>query len=65
MIVFSIYKLLHWLYGWGEITVEIKQILTILSAAECFAETCTVIGFCINNLPDILRERKRRKEQNK
>lgn len=58
MIVFFIYKLLNWLYGWGEITTMTKQILTAFSGIECFFEIFGIIGFCVIELPDILAKRK-------
>ena len=65
MIVFIVSKLLQWMYGWGEITYETKSILTCLSGVECFAFFLAFSGFCFFELPDILKERKRKKEQNK
>lgn len=65
MIVFIFSKLLQWLYGWGEITYETKCILTCISGIECFVFFMAVTGFCFIELPHILKERKRKKEQSK
>lgn len=65
MIVFIVSKLLQWLYGWGEITYGTKCILTGLSALECSVFSVVVAAFCFIELPDILKERKRKQEQNK
>lgn len=65
MITFIVSKLLQWMYGWGEFTYETKCVLTFLSALECFVVFAFVIGFCFVELPDILKARKRKKEQSK
>lgn len=65
MIVFIFSKLLQWMYGWGEFTHGTKCFLTGLSAVEFFLFIAAVIGFCVIELPDILKERKRKKEQSK
>jgi hypothetical protein len=65
MIVFIFSKLLQWLYGWGEITYETKRVLTCFSGLECLAFSLVVTGVCFIELPDILKERKRKKEQSK
>lgn len=65
MIVFYVSKLLQWLYGWEGITYETKCMLTFLSGLECFVFSWAVTGFCFIKLPDILKERKRKKEQSK
>lgn len=54
MIVFCLFKLLNWLYCWGEITTNSKQLLTAFSAIECFFEIFGIIGFCAIELPNIL-----------
>lgn len=63
MITFIISKLLQWMYGWGEITYETKCILTCISGLECFVFLVTVTGFCFIDLPDILKERKRKRSK--
>ena len=65
MIVFIFSKLLQWLYGWGEFTDGMKRSLTGLSALEFFIFLAVVTGFCFIELPDILKERKRKKEQSR
>lgn len=65
MITFIFSKLLQWIYDWREITYETKCTLTFISSLECFAFFMAVTGFCFIVLPDILKERKRKKEQSK
>lgn len=65
MIVFIFSKLLQWMYGWGEFTYGTKCLLTGLSALEYLVFFWVIVGFCIIELPDILKERKRKKEQSK
>ena len=65
MIVFIFAKLLQWMYGWGEFTDEMKRLLTGLSTLEIFLFFAAIIGFCIIELPDVLKERKNKKEQSK
>ena len=65
MIVFIFSKLVQWLYSWGEFEYDTKCILTFFSGFECFVFFMAVIGFCCFELPDILKERKRKKEQSK
>lgn len=65
MITFIFSKLLQWLYGWGEFTYETKCILTYVSILECVVFLIAVACFCFVELPDILKERKRKKEQSK
>lgn len=63
MIVFIFFKLLQWMYGWGELTHGMKCCLTFLSALECFVFFAVVIGFCFIVLPDILKDRKRKRSK--
>ena len=65
MITFIFSKLLQWLYGWSDVTHETKCILTCISGIECFATVMVISGFCFIELPYILKERKRKKEQSK
>jgi hypothetical protein len=65
VIVFLFFKLLQWLYGWGEITHETKCILTCISGLECFVFVMLVSMYCSIELPGILKERKKKKEQSK
>lgn len=65
MITFIVAKLLQWMYGWGEFTEGMKRSLTGISALEFFAFLAFVTGFCVIELPDILKERKIKKEQSK
>jgi hypothetical protein len=65
VIVFLFSKLLQWLYGWEEITYETKCILTCISGLECFVFVMIVSMYCSIELPGILKERKKKKEQSK
>lgn len=65
MITFIVSKLLQWMYGWEEITYETKSFLTAISGVECFVFLMAVTGFCFIELPGILKERKRKKQQSK
>ena len=51
MIFYGIFKLLHWLYGWGEISYGIRQLMTALSGAEM----CILIAWFFIDLPDIIK----------
>ena len=65
MITFRVFKLLQWMYGWGEITPGTKTLLTVVSGFELFIVIWASIGFCIINLPEILMEIKRSKPNEK
>jgi hypothetical protein len=56
MIFYGIFKLLHWLYGWGEISENTKQMMTALSGFEMMLVSLFLIGFCFIELPDIIKK---------
>ena len=55
MIFYGIFKLLHWLYGWGEITDNTRQIMTALSGFKMGIVAFLLIGFGFIELPDIVK----------
>lgn len=61
MITFILAKLLQWLYGWGELTHDMKCALTLISALECVVSLMVVASFCFVELPGILKEKKKSK----
>ena len=61
MIFYCIFKLLHWLYGWGEITNGTRLMMTILSGSEMLVVSFVLVGLCFNELPDIIRDWRKRK----
>jgi hypothetical protein len=55
MIFYCIFKLLHWLYGWGEITDNIRQMMTALSGFEMGGVAITLIVSFFVEMPDIIK----------
>ena len=55
MIFYGIFKLLHWLYGWGEITLPTRQLMTFLSGAEMGIVAFILICWGFTELPDIIK----------
>ena len=55
MIFYCIFKLLHRMYGWGEVTYELKAFMTILSGFEMVFASGALVLLCINYLPDIIK----------
>ena len=54
MIAYCIFRFLHWLYGWGEITIETRQIMTGLSGFEmCIVSIVLIVSFFVE-LPDMI-----------
>lgn len=56
MIFYCIFKILHWLYGWGEITDNTRQMMTALSGFEMMVISLVLIVFFFVELPDIIKE---------
>jgi hypothetical protein len=55
MIFYCIFKFLQWLYGWGEITDNTRQIMTTLSGYEIVVVLFALIGWGFIELPDIIK----------
>ncbi|MBR2509580.1 MAG: hypothetical protein IKB71_07510 [Lentisphaeria bacterium] len=54
MIIYGIFRLLHWLYGWGEITIETRKTMTGLSGAEMGIISLVLIVSFFVELPDMI-----------
>ena len=55
MIFWSIFKILNWLYDWGEVTEDARRMMTVLSGVEMVVVTFLLIGLCSIYLPDIIK----------
>lgn len=55
MIFYCIFKLLHCLYGWGEITYNTRQMMTALSGFEMMIVSLALIIWSFAELPDIIK----------
>lgn len=56
MIFYGIFKLLHWLYGWGEISENTRQMMTSLSGFEMAIVSLVLIVSFFVELPDIIKK---------
>ena len=54
MIFWCIFKILNWVYGWGEITDNTRQMMTALSGFEMMIVSVILIVFCFAYLIDII-----------
>lgn len=55
MIFYGIFKLLHWLYGWGEITGDTRMLMTALSGFEMGVVSLILIISFFVEMPDIIK----------
>lgn len=60
MIFYCIFKLLHCLYGWEEITDNTRQMMTALSGFEMMIVSLALIIWIFAELPDIIKERRKK-----
>lgn len=65
VITFIVATLIQWLYDWGEWTYDTRCFLTFISTLECVAFFFGTIGFCCVELPDILKDRKKKKREHR
>lgn len=56
MIFYSIFKLLHWMYGWGEITENTRRMMTALSGFEMIVVSLALIVSFFVVMPDIIEK---------
>jgi uncharacterized membrane protein len=61
MIFYGIFRLLHWLYGWGEITENTREMMTALSGFEMMIFSMVLIVFCSIYIYNIIENRWNRK----
>lgn len=60
MIFYGIFKLLHWLYGWGELSDNTRQMMTALSGFEMAIVSLVLIVSFFVELPDIIKNRRKK-----
>lgn len=56
MIFYCIFKLLRWLYGWGELTENTRRIMTTLSGFEMIMVSFALIIYFVTVMPDIIEK---------
>ena len=56
MIVYGIFKLLYWMYGWGEISYDTRRLMTALSGLEMGTVAFFLIVSFFVELPDIIEK---------
>jgi hypothetical protein len=54
MIIYGIFKLLHWLYGWGEVSNDTRRLMTALSGFEMGILVLILIVSFFVEMPDII-----------
>lgn len=62
MIVYGIFKLLHWLYAWEEITVDTRRTMTALSGGEMGIVALILIVSFFVEMPDIIEKWRKKNE---
>ena len=55
MIFYGIFKLLQWLYGWGEISDDTRRAMTALSGFEMTVVFLVLIVSFFVDMPDIIK----------
>lgn len=60
MIFYGIFKLLHWLYGWVEISDDTRRMMTALSGFEMGIVSLILIIFFFVEMPDIIKNWRKR-----
>lgn len=60
MIFYGIFKLLQWLYGWGEIADDTRRVMTALSGFEMIAVSLALIVSFFVEMPDIIKNWRKR-----